>query len=225
MMARKILVLADDPYHPRTLVEPALASAWPAAALEVVDDPDQMPWNGLPAFDLLVIAAIGERPRSGAAPAHWLTDDQSRLIEAFVRAGGGLIGLHGGLASHQSSHFHHLMLGHFLHHPEGVPPVTYAPIGDHPIVKGCTGFTVPDEQYICHVEIESAMPILLADSGTHGATLSGWVRELGSGRVCALTPGHTRESLMDPNFQRMLRQAADWCCRSSEETHERNGQP
>ena len=41
----------------------------------------------------------------------------------------------------------------------------------------------------------------------------GWVREPGRGRLCHLAPGHTREALLHPMYQRLLRNAVRWCLR------------
>jgi type 1 glutamine amidotransferase len=87
---------------------------------------------------------------------------------------------------------------------------------DHPVTRGVTGFFTADEQ---HTPVYDAARIHLllrnrSDDGTIGA--AGWVREPGRGRVCHLANGHTRESLEHPMYQRLMRNAVDWCLRRGE---------
>ena len=42
---------------------------------------------------------------------------------------------------------------------------------------------------------------------------AGWVREPGRGRLCYLANGHTREALLHPMYQKLLRNAVRWCLR------------
>ena len=47
-------------------------------------------------------------------------------------------------------------------------------------------------------------------------TVEGWrevAYEPGRGRLCHLANGHTREALLHPMFQRLLRNAIAWCVR------------
>ena len=104
-----------------------------------------------------------------------------------------------------------LMGGFFLTHPEGLPPVKYAPILGNSICKGVEPFAIEDEQYICSVDIDRVNPFLMANTSERGATVAGWTRFEGDGLVCVLTPGHTQEVLLQKNMQRLLKNAAEWC--------------
>jgi hypothetical protein len=44
-------------------------------------------------------------------------------------------------------------------------------------------------------------------------TAAGWVYEPAKGRLCHLANGHTREALLHPMFQALLRNAVNWCLR------------
>lgn len=61
---------------------------------------------------------------------------------------------------------------------------------------------------------------VLDSDSRYGAANMGWidegdhvvlVREQGTGRVCYMTNGHTRQALGNPMYQRLLRNAMLWC--------------
>ena len=83
---------------------------------------------------------------------------------------------------------------------------------DHPVTRGVQAFSVADEQ---HAPIhDKKVHLLLQSRADDGKTAAaGWVLEPGRGRLCHLAPGHTREALLQPMYQVLLRNAVNWCLR------------
>jgi type 1 glutamine amidotransferase len=83
----------------------------------------------------------------------------------------------------------------------------------HPVTRGANDFVAADEQHTPPYD-ETKVHLLLqnrSDSGKVAA--AGWVYEPGRGRLCHLASGHTREALGNPEFQRLMRNAVNWCLR------------
>ena len=86
-------------------------------------------------------------------------------------------------------------------------------ISEHPITRGVTDFSVADEQHTPPYD-RSKVHLLLQNRSDEGqVAAAGWCYEPGRGRLCHLANGHTRESLMHPMYQRLMRNAVVWCLR------------
>ncbi len=84
---------------------------------------------------------------------------------------------------------------------------------DHPITRGVSAFFVADEQHTPPYD-EGRVHLLLRNRSDDGkVAAAGWVREPGRGRLCHLANGHTREALLHPMYQKLLRNAVRWCLR------------
>lgn len=144
---------------------------------------------------------------------HLKPDEQQALLDAVQAGGMGVLYVHAGLAViAEGSPTFQMSLGHFASHPKEHNPVYVRPLPGctHPIVQGVEPFTAPDEHYFCQVDMDRATPFLCSVS-IAGTEIAGWCQELGRGRACSVTPGHTAEMLA--NMQRLLSNAADWCVR------------
>jgi type 1 glutamine amidotransferase len=83
----------------------------------------------------------------------------------------------------------------------------------HPITRGVEDFSVADEQHTPPCD-ETKVHVLLRNRSDTGQTAAaGWAYEPGQGRLCHLANGHTRESLAHPMYQRLMRNAVEWCLR------------
>jgi type 1 glutamine amidotransferase len=87
---------------------------------------------------------------------------------------------------------------------------------NHSITRGVHAFTVADEQHWPEPDKDQVRLLLQSRSDEGKVSAAGWVRETGRGRVCYLAPGHTREALLHPMFQRLMCTAARWCLRLEE---------
>src|SRR4029077_5135412 len=130
----------------------------------------------------------------------------------FVERGGGFLNLHNALGLYPADGpYLKLAAGKYIGHGplerfrvEALEPA-------HSITRGMAPFTVADEQHTPVVERERVRLILQSrsDGGILGD--AGWVCEPGAGRLCHLACGHTREALLHPTYQQLLRNAMLWC--------------
>lgn len=160
----------------------------------------------------------------------YLTDshlpaDRLEGLRSFVADGGGYLGLHpatdltsvhdgaGGIDHREEpvAKLRELLGGQFLDHPEqstfGVEIVA-----DHPVTDGVADFSVYDEPY--RVEHDAARVTVLArmdhpDPGMDDYPVA-WTREVGDGRVCYASLGHTTDAFEHEQYRRLLRNAIEW---------------
>jgi type 1 glutamine amidotransferase len=172
--------------------------------------------ENLARVQLLVILRDGlQRPqRDHRADFVWMTPEQQRAVAAFVENGGGFLNLHNALGLYPPrGPYLELMGGRYIGHGplerfrvEIVDP-------DHPVTRGVTGFFAADEQHTPPYD-EGRVHLLLRNRSDDGkSAAAGWVREPGRGRLCHLASGHTREALLHPMYQKLLRNAVRWCLR------------
>lgn len=90
----------------------------------------------------------------------------------------------------------------------------YGTGGRTPICAGVEAFTEVDEHYFLHFD-DPAAEVFLHSRSEHGVQPAGWMRRIGRGRVCVVTPGHNRAVWLQPGFQRLLKNALAWTCGTS----------
>ena len=81
---------------------------------------------------------------------------------------------------------------------------------EHPITKGLQDFTILDETY-GNCEILPDVHPLLSTDHPLSLPLLGWVNSYQGHQVVYLQGGHGPEAFKDPNFNKLLEQAIDWC--------------
>src|SRR5207244_7316857 len=84
---------------------------------------------------------------------------------------------------------------------------------NHPITRGVQDFTVADEQHTPPYDKTTVHLFLQNRSNDGKVAAAGWAYEPGRGRLCHLANGHTREALLHPMYQALLRNAVNWCLR------------
>jgi type 1 glutamine amidotransferase len=103
----------------------------------------------------------------------------------------------------------------------------------HPVCAGVEPFEVTDELYLCPVFEDEVTPLLATDADVSAATmidtyrevrfgerapameqtgtrLVGWAREHGPSRVVYLLPGHSGETMRDPQYRLLMANACAW---------------
>jgi hypothetical protein len=205
----KLLVCCDDEHHPGGVVRSAfgplaLAQGWHVDGREGEPLPEP---EALARFDVVVLAR--SNLSSALGPEGWLGPSDASLRDR-VRAGGGLLVVHSGLAGHAAaSATRALSGGAFLSHPPACDIVIEARAG-HALTQDVPSrFTVFDEHYAVSVD-DPLADVFLTTRSSHGLQPAGWTRREGRGRVCALTPGHFAEVWLHPGFQRLLVNAVHW---------------
>lgn len=213
-----LVLIGDQPHEPGH-IEDGLRPVFTATGVvpHFAVDVAALSAENLAQVQLLVILRDGlQRPLPGdGEPFMWITDEQQRAVVEFVEQGGAFLNLHNSMGLYPDGGPYLSLVGgaYTGHGPlerfrvEVVDP-------DHPITRGVSAFTVADEQHTPRYD-ETRVHILLRSRSDDGKTMAaaGWTREPGQGRLCHLAPGHTREALLHPMYQRLMRNAVQWCLR------------
>jgi type 1 glutamine amidotransferase len=219
MSASRIAALVGDFYHEPGPMRAALEMAAGAdVRIDFFADPLAAPWERLPDYGALVVAREGRvAPRE--SNARWNTERHEQAIAAFVRAGGGLVGLHGGLASYaHAGPYGSTLHGTFLFHPEQQPEFRVRSTGAaHPLVRDFSELSFRDEMYFVRVDSADTTRLLESSAPDYGSTTTAWAHACGAGRVFCFTPGHRLEVLEDPAYRRFLAQGIRWVLRRQPE--------
>lgn len=154
-----------------------------------------------------------------------LLEERAPELRSFVRDGGGYLPLHcasdltnyidedGEFASRDEPlpELRRLIGGHFLDHPEQSTFAVELVDEGHSVTDSVSDFEVFDEPYqvdydpdrvtvlarMAHPDLDDAYPVV-------------WVREVGSGRVCYSSLGHSDEALEHESHRQILRNAVRW---------------
>jgi type 1 glutamine amidotransferase len=151
-----------------------------------------------------------------------ITGEQSKGLEAAVRAGTGLAGWHGGIVDsfRTSADYQFMTGGQFVSHPGGFVDHRIEVVSDDPIVEGITHFDLHTEQYYVHADPTNNV-LATTTFRAHpdypwiaGATMPAvWTRTWGDGRVFVCTPGHKLEDLEVPEVRTIIERGLLWASR------------
>ena len=152
--------------------------------------------------DLFINAKMNKLNPRDEQVITWLTEDLDEKIESYVRAGGSVLAWHAGLAGYPAeSHYTQMLRGAFTYHPPGLQDVTY-------IQKEKT-FILADEHYFVTCDEENT-EVYLWSTGVDGDSIAGWKHRYGKGKVCCLTPAHTKEGMVNESVSSLLARKIDW---------------
>lgn len=219
MEQKRILVLCDDLWHPAEIIKRGLALLpREKYRFDVVKT----------AKDILTPARIADYPlilccksncvnQGNSAP--WfeagVTEVMPEDFEHYVRAGGGFLAVHSGLAYRDTPGMNALLGSEFNGHPPRCRVAWRVSNPDHPVARGVTGFACRDEHDRIGLTDPQAERFLESESDAGGVQPAGYTRLLNRGRLCALTPGHTMAVWEQPMFLRLLQNAMAWCMKEA----------
>ncbi|WP_139903153.1 ThuA domain-containing protein [Clostridium thermarum] len=205
----KVLVICDDYYHPSSVIKGGLEPL-KAQNIEFDFQEDAKEWSEEKMYEYPVIIFTKSNNISSKDTTPWDSEEVQSAFTKYVQQGGGFLAIHSGTSGYaDSAKLRALMGGVFTHHPEQCE-VTVEIKNNHPIVEGCSNFTIKDEHYFMNFD-DSEAEVFINTSSFNGTQPGGWTRTEGKGRVCVLTPGHNLEVWLEPNFQKMLKNALSWC--------------
>lgn len=122
----------------------------------------------------------------------WLKEEETKILEDYVRSGGKLFVWHSGLARFPES-YNRLVGGRFIHHPPQKKVRYYGKDVE---------FELVDEHYF--VDLYSDVEIFLWSESEDGTSIAGWTKRYHNGKILALTPAHS-EGLKDQVFRDFLK--------------------
>lgn len=210
-----VLVLCDDVWHPVEVIERGLAD---------VQDQEFHFDIVCTAKDILTPEYISKYPVimnckgnsiSAANKEPWFEDGVTEVgvkeFAEYVKAGGGFLSVHAGntvgLGNNQA--YVDFVGNNFVTHPPRCE-VKVTVEKEHPITEGVKDFIIRDEHYELGEFADDIDVFLKASSEKGGTQIAGYTRELGNGKICVLTPGHTLSVWQNEMFRRLLFNAIRW---------------
>jgi type 1 glutamine amidotransferase len=211
------VLIGDQPHEPGH-IEEGLRPVFEAAGVvpHFTVDVRALSAETLSRVRLLVIARDGlQRPQGGPQAAYvWMTPEQEQAVVAFVERGGAFLNLHNALGLYpEGGPYLRLAGGRYTGHGPLERFRVEVVDREHPITRGVEDFAVADEQHTPVPDLGKVRVLLRSHSDDGKTAAAGWVYEPGRGRLCHLAPGHTREALLHPVYQRLMRNAVNWCLR------------
>lgn len=215
----RVLVICDDLWHPGEVVVRGLSSlSAPGISFDIVmDAKDILTPEYLELYPVIMNCKCNNISAANTAP--WfdpgVTEVGPAEFEMYVRRGGGFLSVHSGNAFYEENdcqEYVRFVGNYFVQHPPRCD-VEVTAAGDHPITRGLQPFTIRDEHYEIQTVVDDFTPILYTKSAVGGRQLGGYVRELGEGRLCVLTPGHILSVWQNPHYQDLLLRAIRWCAK------------
>lgn len=140
-------------------------------------------------------------------------------LKAFVESGKGIVALHHAVCGNQNWPwwYNEVLGGRYLFEEfEGKKSSyihdleeTITPVGNHPITRGLKPFRILDETYKDVWISPRVTPLLKSDHPTSNETV-GWISAYDKSRVVYIQLGHDRNANLNPNYQRLVRNAIQW---------------
>jgi type 1 glutamine amidotransferase len=181
-----------------------------------IEDPDSIDAKSLAGISLLIIARNGRYwPEGYGKPqTAWMTNDQQKAIWDFVERGGGFLAVHNAHTMYPPKGLYYKLFGgDFGGHPKPYVFTVRVENKSHPITAGVEDFDIFDEHHLSKYFLDQEHLLLRSVARDNQQAAAGWWQELGKGRFCYLSPGHTPVALNHPMMQRLIRNAARWLVR------------
>ena len=209
------LVLIGDRFHEPEHIQEGLKPVFQATGVtpHFAVDARALSAENLARVQLLVVLKDGMLwPQGNDRPyRQWMTMEQQEAVVEFVESGGGFLNLHNSMGLYPEGPYLDLVGGRYEGHGPlerfGVEVVD----AKHPVIRGVRDFFVADEQHTPSYDSKKVELLLENRSDQGKVAAAGWAYQAGKGRLCHLANGHTRESLDHPMFQRLMRNAVNWC--------------
>ena len=209
MKTVRVLLLCDDPWHPGQIVidgvEPLVKQGF---HFDTITDAKNFKPEMLADYSVVLLGKSDQA--SHQDKTSWKTPPVQEAFVSYVENGGGVLAVHSGVvAGEHTEIMDHLIGCRFTSHPQAAP-VTVQPLKPHFITESVEMFTETDEQYRIDILTPDADILIASYSTPEYICPAGYVRSQGKGRICVLTPGHTLEAWLNPQFQQTLKNALLW---------------
>jgi hypothetical protein len=214
----RALALIGDVYHGPVMMRDGLIAALVKENIPVtfIEDPALLNVESLAGCALLIIARNGRYwPDSYGKPqSFWMTEDQQKAVWDFVEKGGAFLAVHNAHTMYPPKGLYYKLFGgDFGGHPKPWTFTIRVENKHHPITAGVEDFDIFDEQHMSKYYLDQEHLLLRSVARDNQQAAAGWWQEVGKGRFCYLSPGHTPEALNHPMVQRLLRNATRWLLR------------
>jgi hypothetical protein len=209
----RALALIGDVYHGPILMRDGLITALVKENIPVtfIEDPTLLNAKSLAAYSLLIIARNGRYWPDGYGKPQtaWMSDDQQKAIWDFVERGGGFLAVHNAHTMYPPNGLYYKLFGgDFGGHPKPYTFTIRVENKNHPITTGVEDFDIFDEQHMSKYFLDQDHLLLRSVARDNQQAAAGWWQQVGKGRFCYLSPGHTPES--SSMVQRLIGKTARW---------------
>jgi uncharacterized protein len=223
----RVLLLCDDYWHPGQIpIDGVAPLAGRGFQFDIITNAKEFKTDMLSNYPVVMMAKSDQVSREDDK-TRWKTEAVQQAFIAYVENGGGLLAVHSGTVTGEETEALNQLIGcHFITHPNACP-VTVQPIKRHPITEGVEMFCETDEHYRLEIKAQDADILIASYSPPQGEAEkyqedpyhntqawicpAGFVRSQGKGRICALTPGHLLPVWLNPQYQRTIANALNWC--------------
>ena len=212
------LVLIGDHYHPPFYIPPSLEPVFNKIGMpyQFIYDVTKLNADNLKGVRLLVILRDGMTwPENDKDMVFWMTEDQEKAVDDFVKNGGGFLALHNCTAlkrlDERRSIYRDVLGSSYNGHGPGDEKFVVKVVNKkHPITAEVNDYAAVDER---HTPIINANDITVLTEAVNGdqKSINGYVRTYGKGRICHLANGHNLEVLTNPEMQKLMVNGALWC--------------
>jgi hypothetical protein len=212
------LILIGDHYHPPFYIPPSLEPVFNKIGMpfRFIYDVTKLNAENLKGVRLLVILRDGMTwPENDKDMFFWMTEDQEKAVNDFVKNGGGFLALHNCTALKRldeiRSVYRDVLGSSYNGHGPGDEKFDVKVINkNHPITNGVKDYVAVDER---HTPIIHANDITILTEAVNGdqKSVNGYIRTYGKGRICHLANGHNLEVLTNPEMQKLMINGALWC--------------
>lgn len=179
-------------------------------------DPAVFSPEGLAGIDAIVFLSTTTDPKN--PDSEWFQGERRDALQRFVRAGGGVVGIHAASDSHYHWPWYQQLIGaHFARHPPGTPEGVLQVIDEtHRANRDVDPTMRRADEWYYFDDYDPRMTLLVtldpASIGEPDANPNpvSWAHEFDGGRVFYTAMGHTDESFTDRNFLNHLAGGLAW---------------
>ncbi|MDR2649874.1 MAG: ThuA domain-containing protein [Clostridiales bacterium] len=207
-------IILDDYWHPKDSITPVLPLILRDSAFfrEIFETPEELQSRLASGKTPGIIVNFKDGIADTRIPTpNWYDGGMSAALLNAVKNGAGYLAVHCGMANVPESGpiYTELLRGAFISHPPACP-VKFTPRPGHPITEGVKPFETHDEHYVVRV-LTDQTDILGYSTSRLATNIALWAHEYGKGRVCGVTPGHRENTLLNPEYVKLLKNAVNWC--------------
>jgi hypothetical protein len=221
---KRVLLFTHSTGYRHASIEPGAAAIQAMARREKLvivpsSNPDIFRPEHLKAYDAIIFLSTSTDPKK--PESEWFQGARREALQAFVRRGGGIVGIHAA----SDSHYHwpwygRLIGGRFASHPPGTPEGQIRVVdAQHPAAKGLPGTVrrVDEWYYFDDYNPEAKLLVTLDPQSIGEKDVNpnpvSWTHEFEGARVFYTAMGHTTESYSDRNFLSHLAAGLRWVLR------------
>lgn len=219
--APKVLLFSHSTGYRHASIETGIAAIRSLAEREgftlvASEDPTIFERDELDQFDAIILLNTTTDRKDPAS--EWLVGPRRAGLQAFVRNGGGVVGIHAAADSHAHWPWYRRMIGaQFARHPEGTPTAElHRTHADHPAARVLPEEFRRTDEYYLFEDFDATVTVLATfDPTSIGEALVNpkpvsWAHRFEGGRVFYTAMGHTPESYSEPLFLAHLAAGLRW---------------